>query len=367
MIRVFALALTLCAAQGEPALPKRAPIAHLAGFESVSTVRFAAEPARAQRLVATYVFPARTRWLMTVIGEPTKARTVHYRSGQRWFVHDDGSATSRELAGDEREQIDHFFTLRQALVLWPDGFAWSGGDNERTTEAAGVGKLVATLGDDGRPRAIVCRDAAGGELEGLREVKWRADRGRAVPEQCALTRRGEVAWRETIEAIEFEVGYLDEFFTPVDRRPHDETTGRELAIESVELPARLVRPLSVELSDDWHELSTRANAARNELEAKGLKLDDGVEVELDASGKATRCLARLAEDVAPTPPEWTRRPGASALSFKLTAPRADVAAALAELLRRVPAGSRPGTAYVRITAGADGRSLQLVLPLAPDR
>ncbi|MBI5432966.1 MAG: hypothetical protein HZA52_09070 [Planctomycetes bacterium] len=369
-LALFALLFGL--AQAEPDLPKRAPIAHLAGFESVSSVRFASEPERVHRLVATHVFPARVRWLMTLPNEASKARTVFYRAGDRWFAHDDGATNSRELADAEREQLDHFFALRQALVLWPHGANWQGSGDERRATVDESATLHAKLGAGALPTSIRWLDATGTELEALQEIVWRADGNRALPASFALARTGEVTWRETVESVEFEVAYLDDYFTPLDRRSREATTEREIVCERVEVPTRYVRSLEIDLATaDWNELCRRALAARDafaKLPATlGLKLADGVELELDQVGKPVAAFARLSDDQTGAPTEWRRRPGASALSLRFAPDRTSTAAALAILLGRVPAGARAGTAYVRLAGGSTGAGTQLVLPLVPPR
>lgn len=367
---VLAGALAQGAAQAGDELPRRAPIAHLAGFETTSAVRFASEPERLHRLVATHVFPSRARWLLTLANEPNHARSIYYRAGARWYAHDEAASASRELAGEEREQIEHFFTLRQALVLWPNGFDWQP-DGARRRARLETGSLRVELDSDARPRLLAWLDPQGAELESLREVVWRLEGNRAEPASFALARRGEVAWHESVQSVEFEVAYLDDFFTPADRRPRDPQGERGASLEHVELPARFVRRLAADLgpSSDWGELARRALAAREALARDpatlGLKLDEGVELELDAAGQPVAAWARLADGTGTTSREWTRRAGANALSARLPAGTRSPAAALARLLERVPPGARPGSAYVRVAAGASGRELQLVLPLVP--
>ncbi|MCC6407724.1 MAG: hypothetical protein IT453_11195 [Planctomycetes bacterium] len=369
---IAALALLVGLAQSEPELPKRAPIAHLAGFESVSSVRFASEPERVHRLVATHVFPARVRWLMTLPNEATKARTIFYRAGDLWFAHDDGATSSRELAEAEREQLDHFFSLRQALVLWPHGANWQGSGDERRAPVGESAALHAKLGAGALPTSIRWLDAAGKELEALQEIVWRVDGNRSLPASFALARTGEITWRETVESVEFEVAYLDDYFTPLDRRSRDVASERGIVCERVEVPTRYVRSLELDLATaDWRELCRRALAARDAFAKHpatlGLKLADGVELELDPDGKPIAAFARLADDQTGPSSEWRRRPGASALSLRFAADRTSTASALATLLERVPAGARAGTAYVRLGGGSTGAGTQLVLPLLPPR
>jgi hypothetical protein len=368
------IAALLCAlglVQGELELPKRAPIAHLAGFETTSSVQFASAPERVHQLVATHVFPARMRWLLTVPGEPASARSIFYRSGARWFAHDAGSTASRELAGDERDGLEHLFTLRQALVLWPDGFEWTAGGGERVATIGASARLVATLGPDARPASIAWRDAANVELEALRAIAWRDAGQRKVPRSFELCLRGERVWNETLSSVSFEVAYLDDFFVPLDRRPRAAPETRAATEERVEIPARWVKKLEVALDapgDDAEKLIARVLGAREAIAkdaALASKLAPGVELELDGAGRPAAAWLRLADEVAPPDESWLRRAGASALSLRFDPARLALSAALAALLERVPTGARARPAYVRLAGGPSGTGAQIVVPLEP--
>ncbi|MCK6448222.1 MAG: hypothetical protein L6Q99_17690 [Planctomycetes bacterium] len=370
---IAALVLACALLQGADELEKRAPIAHVAGFESISQVTFAADPARPHRLVATHVFPGRTKWLLTLAAEPNKARSAFYRSGKSWRALDEGVVASRELGGDERSQLAHFFSLREALVLWPDGRAWTGDGSSRRATVEG-GTLVAELGAESLPTRIAWHDGTDVELEALREIVWRTEpvqNGRRAPASFTLTARGAAVWRETVHSLDFSAAYLDSFFTPPDRRAAQ--TGQKSAQhgEWVELPTCAVRRLACECEPDepWKSQVTKILAAREALAKdpalRGVVLEDAVEVELDASGRPTAAYARLADPAAELPAGFVRRPGASALSLRFAPERFAPELALARLVERVPAGARAGRAYVRIGASGPNDTAQLVLAVVP--
>lgn len=371
MIATLVVACTLL--QGADELEKRAPIAHIAGFESISQVAFAADPTRPHRLVATHVFPARTKWLLTLAAEPNKARSAFYRAGKHWLALDEGALASRELGGDERSQLAHFFVLREALVLWPDGRAWTGDGSSRRAAVDGE-TLVAELGADSLPTRIAWRDATDVELEALHDIVWLTEptqSGRRAPASFTLTARGAVVWRESVKSLDFSAAYLDSFFTPPDRREAPAAQKGAQHGEWVELPTCAVRRIAWEGKADepWKSQATTILAAReslvNDPTLGAAILEDAVEVELDAAGRPTAAYVRLADPTAELPPGFVRRPGVSALSLRFAPERFAPELALAKLAERVPAGARAGRAYVRLGTRGPSDTAQLVLAVVP--
>ncbi len=373
---LLALGLAMSAG-GEQSLAPRKPIAHLGGFESTSDVRFVAEPDRAHRLIATYIFPDRARWYLCLAGGAESERTLHFQSGARWFAYDDASAKSRELAGAERSQIEHFFVVRRALFLWPDGFEWKVDGDLRRARLDSESSLVATLGSDGRPTSIAWRGADEHELEALVDVQWRAAKERSFPSSLALAREGSIAWRETIASVETQVDYLDEFFTPADRRAKPAlSSDGSIEVRRIELAASTLKRIEF-AKPDSHDDVDRAKArtrmrleeesarrvASGELAKRSRTLDSAVCFELSDDARWTAIRLRANERFEDPPPPWSNVDAGPALTVRLPSIDRLTPALIAGVRERVPEGWRAASPYVRIEAGPDHDAVQLILPL----
>jgi hypothetical protein len=199
----------------------RAPVAGLAGFETVSKIDFGAQQ---NRLTAVYVFPDRARWHFESYG--AKVRSEHqyfYRSGSRVRELLSGGS-SRELQDGERDTVLAQMELRRAVMLWPDGFDWEvSADLPANTRSAPIrvdtccrkgalGSLVATL-DGARPGKVEALDVEGPSAR-RRGAPWRDVGGRKWPRSLPSRRRTRAS--ETVELVETRIHYLDLSFVPPD-------------------------------------------------------------------------------------------------------------------------------------------------------
>lgn len=368
------LALTLCAAQpqkpgGESAaLPPLKPIAGIAGFECSSRLVFAEAPERPHRLVATHVFPARARWSIVLERGGDSSRAIQYQSADRFWLLDEGQARSRELAAGEREQVLAVFELRRALFLWPDGFDWRDGpEGSRIAPGSEGGVLNAGLGADGKPQSIAWCRADGGEGPyALRGVEWNAGAGRAFPRKLELWDHGQLVFREEVLSVVTSVRYLDAFFTPPDRRTSELPAGQGVAVRPVDLPSACVRRIALPADCDWRGAVESAGRART-AEAKGAggPIAPADWFEVGPRGRPTAALLHLVEDRADPPAGWERSGERTGVAMQLESTDQVDATALARLAAAVAAPARALTPYVRLQAGAGGRAVMLVMPLAP--
>jgi hypothetical protein len=389
MSTVLGLALVLAfvpQAQASPApvaplhTPEPGPrvaLAGLAGFQSVSRLDFGG--GAANRLTAAYVFPDRARWHF----EPYAAATEMpgfflYRQGERVLQVSGGPSEPLDDAARDVALLQ--MELRRAVMLWPDGFAWSAeadGTADGTQSAPvfadsccrarPLGRLHATLAD-GRVRRVEARDLAGQAVEALEIRAWQELAGRAWPRTLALAGEGG-GFVETIESISTRVHFLELSFVPPDRRkPLAVAGGAGASAGTGVLAQDLVpttfakRALAPGLSlDGALEQAQRWLAAPV---AEGAPpLDPTPTIELDEEGRPTAVLLRLKDALEPPPPGFESTPERPGLVLGL-ARLDELAAGLARAQRAVPAGSAPGSAYVRVHARTE-LAVELVLPLGP--
>ena len=155
--------------------PPLLPIAGLAGFDSVSTIVYVAAPDRPHKLEASYVFPDRARWRLSVGNEKGSERQIQYRFGQQAFLVLPGKSESTEWTGIDRSDVLRQMELRRALMLWPDGFAWKGSGTERSADLGSLGSLRARFAvpPGARPVEIEDLDASGQRVDAFRSLTWR--------------------------------------------------------------------------------------------------------------------------------------------------------------------------------------------------
>lgn len=356
------------AAAMEP-LPPRRPIAGLPGLFCVSEIRYVSAPDRPHRMEVTFSFPGRARCYLTEINAPTGARVGLYLRGERGFMVPAETAQSVELLGAKLDQLRMQLALRQATLLWPDGFAWTGEGNERTTNLGTLGRLVAALDSNGRPQSIHSEDAVGRELERYAALTWKVRGSRTFPASTTFEVGGESVWNEEFQTIETAVHVVDTFFLPVDRRQVSVgRAGPASRVQGVDVPTVVVRRVELKATD-WAGAVDQARSARasvsRDVERLGLQLEEGCILELSESARPVQCVLRLTESRCPPPEGWSVEPGSAALSLAVARPdeiTPDLIAAVAAL---APEGEHLATPYVRLGAKTpDGKEmLQLVLAL----
>jgi hypothetical protein len=336
--------------------PPLAPVAGLVGLESRSRLVYHAAPGVQHLLEATYVFPARARWSRSVLDGGPAERVLHHRYGEHVFTVR-GREASRELWGTERESLLRSMELRRALFLWPDGFEWHGRGDLRRAGLGSLGTLQARLDADGRPIELASLDRDGVLLECFTALSWQEQGGRTFPAAAELVYRGEPIWVETVERVVTDIGFVDDHFLPLDRRPPGARAHVPLETRLALEPATL---RSIELVDhgsfdELVEVARRLHAAERErLAALGFEPAAGLVLELDGAGRPTHLQVRLLPFEGAPPPGYEARASEHART-RVLGHSSQIAPALAEL--HPPAdGRRP---WVRIHGGG---SLQLVVP-----
>ena len=356
-------------------LPARAPIAGMPGLDLRSNVVFHEAPDQPHELAIVMIFPARARIELSARGSDWHARQREYQAGAHAYVVGSGEATSFELEDSQRAELFLRVELRRALMLWPDGPAWSGEGATRTRGVAGAGSLEVVLDDAGRPASMRALDAGGEELEAYSRFEWFEKHARTWPRAMDFSYRGTPVWREELIDVGVRPNFLDWFFLPADRRP-TEPVGFDAAgaVRNTDLPPMVVRHVALEGERTWEELlehaATLVTAARAELATAGLDVQDPVDFQLDGEGRVTHCTLRLAGPLSDrgdeTPAGWTALAERPALTTFEHGPPGDLQALVRHMRKAAPTGSKPGRPYVRSNpaAGPEGR-LQVVLPLAP--
>lgn len=356
------------------ALPPRARIAGLQGFQSISTITFADPGARTHTLDATFVFPERARWTIAPAGGRAGERHVVYRCGQAFFELPAQANAARLVseagAGDPQWRSSlASVEARRALFLWPDGFEWRGEGTRREATLAGGEKLVAQLGPDGRPTSLSV-EAERPQLEQYRAIRWRERAGRLWPDTFELALDGTLLWTETVATLETAVRVLDQFFLPAELRPATADVGARRATP-VDVPLSHVLRVPLPKDTAWSEVEALWRAAFEPFAKPvegGWRLEGGSCVELGAKAEPVAILLRFKPGTGSAPKDVAtlREHGALAVGIppSPTAP-IDLAGELSNLLRSAPPNSKPAAAFVRFSGapGLVGTGLQLYLPL----
>lgn len=345
-------------------LPARAPIAGIAGFESVSLVRFAADPESPHELTCAYVFPGRVRWQLRVRGQDELGRHVEYRCGDTYFVLAQGQARADELAPGAAPTADvaakcEMSELRRALFLWPNGWAWSGEGEERRAASECGRTLLAELGPDGRPRAMTWSEDSERATERMEVSEWTQRHGRWWPSKLSLSLGGELVWREEVEALSTAVALLDAYFVPPDRRGAASDATLPGGIVHVDTPARHEVRVPLAPKTDWSRAKARWHEEVRRVAAElpqTWRVAPGSYFAVDRSGAPTALWIRVRGS---GEPPATAMFVASKPALLLAAhwPGADMAQRLIELERGAPAHSELTQRYVGFANGIDGSEL----------
>jgi hypothetical protein len=350
------------AAAEEPAprLADRAPVAGMQALLCVSTLVYEGHPDLPHELFALYAFPDRAKWQRSLVGSTLDERVIDYRSGDACWRIERGRSTAERLEGRERDLQVLRMELRRALLLWPDGFAWSRAAGIARVELGALGHLEAALGPDGAPARLASFDAAGAPCEAFDEIAWQELLGRRFPKSVRLSAGGAPVWRETFEQVSTGVRVLDHCFLPADSKPELPSSGvrREggAGVELALAPRTVLRvPLEAEL--EWPAVLARAadlrRGARSTL-AEGVALAPGFEIELTPGGRPVAVLLSLARPPgAPgeLPEGWLALPGERVLEARLgafpTAGAGGVAGVVALLSAELPrAAAGPPRAWL---------------------
>jgi hypothetical protein len=369
--------------RGSPQQPGKAPprgpppperVGGLSGFESLSTLVYAAAPDRPHQLRATYVFPERVRWLLSAKDEKTTERSLHYRFGETVYRIPPRKAESQECEGEDRAEILLQMELRQALMLYPDGFAWKGGGLERRVEVGKLGSLHAHLATaaDKMPCEIGDADAAGNAVDAFKAISWREVGGRLWPGSIELWHAGELVWKETVDSVDTAGRFVDFYFVPPDRR--DKTAREPMAgeVRDLEIPESCALRIELAAGMSWdaalEELLKHRVAWSPRLAEQKLDLDRNATFEVSQEGQPTACLLRLSSVPAKPPPGFAAVRPRKGLACAIRGLAEATAAQISELARALPPGALRERAYLRFDPrdAKDGHVL-VVLPYSLGR
>jgi hypothetical protein len=365
----LALALLPACAQG---VQPRAGIGGIGGFTATCQVTFRAAPDEPEDFEATYVFPDRARWSLSLPGAAGGPRQIWSRLGRRAWTRDPGAPRARELAGEDRDTAILQMELRRAAYLWPDGLEWGaaeGGTRRAPVlrcAAAGearVGELVAALDAAGKPLRIEARGTDGASQEALSIHAWTEVQGRAWPQRLTLQQGDDAVWEEELVRVETRVGFGDLFFLPPEERPAGGGSALgEKRVLSMDLNGFTFRACELE-GDSWDAWTACAEARAAEEQERlaplGLALDPVPTFELGPDGKPTRIWLRLALRQARPPEGWNNTPDRPGLALLVEDPTRLDRELLAVLERAAPEDARGGKPYARRV----GARLQVYLPL----
>lgn len=350
-------------------LSARAPIAGLAGFETVSRLHYAADQKTEHELACTYVFPDRARWQLRVRGEAELGRHIEYRYGTEYFVLEQGRERSLHLAAGgaqeaERRARCEMLELRRAAFLWPDGYAWTSiGASQRSAPAECERKLMAELGDDGRPRLLWLD----GTTEQIRVLEWRQRGARWWPERLELWSGAAAVWTEQVESVSTQLAVLDLYFLPPDRRA-DPAPGTTSAVSHFDAPESWERRIELPRPCDWKaagERWARESATWLTSLPAGWRALPGTWIEVAADGTPLALVLR-ARGTGAAPAGIERVAPTQALLVNTEWPAPKLAEALRTLQRAAPADSRVGRWLVSLPDGWESATkAQLVACLAP--
>lgn len=352
-------------------LPPRAPIAGLAGFEVVSRLHYAADEKTEHELACTYVFPDRARWQLRVRGEAELGRHIEYRCGVDYFVLEQGRDRSLHLVADgareaERRARCEMFELRQATFLWPDGYEWTQTSERQRTAPSSCGRrLMAELGDDGRPRRVWLEGAA----EQLRVSEWRQRGARWWPDRLELWSGADAVWKEQVESLSTALAVLDLYFLPPDRRTalgH----GPASTVSHIDAPESWEQRVELPRACDWAAAGEHWTREMDGWKAKlpvGWTALPGAWIEIAPDGAPAALILR-ARGTGSAPDGIGRVAPTQALLLALDWPAPALVDSIRSLQRAVPADARVGRWLVSLPEGWGARTkAQLVACLAPTK
>lgn len=356
------------AAPSASALSSRTRIAGFAGLRTRSKVVFAALPEQPHRFVASYAFPDRVRFELSIEGGAKEDRAISFRFGGRTFEVAPRSAASTEPEPAVRDQLLRRFDLRRAAFLWPDGFDWTEREGARFAALPqgpegqpALGFLVASELADGRPGRIDAHRPDGSLEESLHVEAWRTQGARAFPAQLGVSFGGERVWTETVEDLETSVLFLDALFLPADRLDLL-PAGQRVARGPV--PESWSRSLPLIGARDWGSARGLAAAQRAQLEAElGPEgpLDALPAFDLAEDGRPAAVHWRWAGS-GPGPAGFVARGPAESVQLEVATLEAIGVAEIETLRALVPSGAEPLALLAQELPGGSARVLLIYAP-----
>ncbi len=342
--------------------PTRAPIAALRGFESRSRLEYVAQPGRIHELHAVYVFPDRVRWWISARDGTGEERRLRYRSGRHVLAVEPRQAASVEYLAEDREALIAAFELRRALFLYPDGFAWTGVSLERRATLSSSDVLIAHLaGEPARPVRLDLRAASGELRDSYRVITWRTEGTRAWPQSFEVWSGETLAWRETVDAIDVETRFLDSFFMPPDRRGVVGTP--VVGVRDLDIPPVCVRRVEMPTGSTWDAVrAEQRRLAEAHARSSAPSLENFLTFEVSLDGTPRAILLRLARVPDQVPENFQVLPERLGAAMSVRGLAGVTVEALERVSFRLPAGSKPGAAYVRFDGKKPEGDVVVVVP-----
>jgi hypothetical protein len=339
------------------------PRAGMHGLQIESEIVLAEAPDDPHVLTVTFGFPDRARWSLRRPGAAPDRR-IFYRFGEHGFALTLGETLAIALDEAERTTLLRRCALREAAFLWPDGPRWEEADGERvaavhgltpgapasveTARPAAIGRLVVTLGADGRPARLESRDVDGALEETLEILEWCTEDGRTRPLRLRVALRGEPVWEEAVRSVDTGVRRQDRFFVPTNQQALLRPFARPLRLR---LPGVAVRELPVGAGGDWPALlawAERTRAAVAEELAPARELAPGFALVLAAEGPPSSLLLTLAGPPDGAPADWSVVAPRDAMLLVLGGRDAPAAEDLGRLDGAVPAGRTVARRVVQV-------------------
>lgn len=352
-------------------LPPPKPIAGIAGFESVSTLLYPGALDHPHELRATYVFPERVRWQISVKDEKGDERILQYRSGEVVYRLPSRSAVSEVCTGADRDQTLLQMEMRRALMLYPDGFDWKGTGPERRADLGTLGSLfvLGANATDKKPTELGDAGSDGKTIDSYKAIQWREKDGRAWPAAMELWHTGELAWRETVESVETRGRFVDSFFTPPDRRDRSGAQPTQGSIRELDLPSTCSLRVEIAKGSTWDTALAELARLRSEwstrLAQQKLELEPIATLETSKDGDPTAVLLRLSIVPENPPAGFLISSARKGVAVAVGGVKEASPAQIADLRKALPKGSAEGNPYVRfdLKTGSEGRVV-VVLPYA---
>lgn len=350
-----------------PPAPK--PIAGISGFESISTLLYPAAPDRPHELRATYVFPERVRWQLSVKDGKGDERVLQFRSGETVYSLPAHSAASEICTGPDRSQTLLQMELRRALMLYPDGFEWKGTSPERRADLGELGSLFVrdSTAPDGRPTELGDAGPDGKRIDSFKSIRWCEKDGRSWPAEMELWHSGELAWKETVESVDVRGRFVDSYFIPPDRRDHAGSEQVQGSIRELDLPPTCALRVETAKGATWDRVLADLARLRGEwtrqLAEKKLELEPVATIEISGGGDPTAIVVRLSTVPEDLPTGFLVSSPRKGLAMAVLGLKEATPARLTDLHKALPKGSVEGVPYVRFDpkTGAEGR-IVVVLP-----
>jgi hypothetical protein len=351
-----------------PPLPPK-PIAGISSLESVSTLLYPGAPDLPHELRATYVFPERVRWQLSVKDGKDEERLLQFRSGETVYRIPPHSAASEICTGTDRSETLLQMEMRRALMLYPDGFEWKSTGSERRADLGELGTLFVldSTAPDKRPTELSDAGPDGKTIDSFKAIRWREKDGRTWPAEMELWHAGELAWKETVESVDVRGRFVDSYFVPPDRRDRTGAEPMQGSIRELDVPPTCALRVEISKGSTWDgalaDLARLRSEWSKQLAEKKLELEPIATIEISKEGEPTAIVLRLSTTPDDSPAGFLLSSARKGLAVAVLGLKEATSAKIADLRKALPKGSVEGIPYVRFDpkTSAEGRVL-VVLP-----